>query len=96
MPARARTPPTALNQPLVSVNLESIRAPIAADLAALDEVIRRRLDSEVVLVRTIADYIIAAGGKRLRPALLLLTATGEMVRVTSGEITPGSHAEPGV
>jgi len=29
-------------------------------------------------------------------ALLLLTATGEMVRVTSGEITPGSHAEPGV
>jgi octaprenyl-diphosphate synthase len=28
----------------------------------------------VVLVRTIADYIIAAGGKRLRPALLLLAA----------------------
>lgn len=63
-----------MNQPLVPVSLESIRAPIAADLAALDEVIRRRLDSEVVLVRTIADYIIAAGGKRLRPALLLLTA----------------------
>ena len=63
-----------MNQPLVPVSLESIRAPIAADLAALDEVIRRRLDSEVVLVHTIADYIIAAGGKRLRPALLLLTA----------------------
>jgi BirA family biotin operon repressor/biotin-[acetyl-CoA-carboxylase] ligase len=29
-------------------------------------------------------------------ALLLRTATGEMVRVTSGEITPGSSAEPGV
>jgi len=29
-------------------------------------------------------------------ALLLLTAKGEMVRVTSGEITPGSGAEPGV
>jgi len=63
-----------VNQPLVPVSLESIRAPIAADLAALDEVIRRRLDSEVVLVHTIADYIIAAGGKRLRPALLLLAA----------------------
>ena len=29
-------------------------------------------------------------------ALLLRTANGEMVRVTSGEITPGSSAEPGV
>jgi octaprenyl-diphosphate synthase len=63
-----------VNQPLIPVTLESIRAPIAGDLQAVDEVIRRRLDSEVVLVRTIADYIIAAGGKRLRPALLLLAA----------------------
>ena len=29
-------------------------------------------------------------------ALLLRTNNGEMVRVTSGEITPGSGAEPGV
>ncbi|MBL0141739.1 MAG: polyprenyl synthetase family protein [Betaproteobacteria bacterium] len=56
------------------MNLDSIRAPIGADLVAVDAVIRRRLDSEVALVRTIADYIIAAGGKRLRPALLLLAA----------------------
>jgi len=56
------------------VSLESIRAPIADDLKAVDEVIRRSIDSEVVLVRTIADYIIEAGGKRLRPALLLLAA----------------------
>jgi octaprenyl-diphosphate synthase len=63
-----------LNLPQIPVSLESIRAPIAADLQAMDAVIRRRIDSEVVLVRTIADYIIAAGGKRLRPALLLLAA----------------------
>jgi octaprenyl-diphosphate synthase len=56
------------------VSLESIRSPIAADMAILDDVIRRRLDSEVVLVRTIAEYIIASGGKRLRPALVLLAA----------------------
>ena len=37
--------------------LESIRAPIEADLASVDTVIRRRLDSHVVLIRTIADYI---------------------------------------
>ena len=63
-----------MNLPQIPVSLESIRAPIAADLQAVDAVIRRRLDSEVVLVRTIADYILAAGGKRLRPALLLLAA----------------------
>jgi octaprenyl-diphosphate synthase len=46
--------------------------PIAPDMAEVDAVIRRRLDSDVVLIRTIADYIIGAGGKRLRPAVLLL------------------------
>src|SRR5688572_20857668 len=51
-----------------------IRAPIEEDLASVDAVIRRRLDSHVVLIRTIADYIVGAGGKRLRPALVLLTA----------------------
>jgi octaprenyl-diphosphate synthase len=63
-----------LNQTLSPVSLESIRAPIAADMQALDAVIRARLDSRVALVRTIAEYIIASGGKRLRPALLLLAA----------------------
>lgn len=36
--------------------------------------IRCRLDSDVVLVRTIAEYIIGSGGKRLRPVLVLLAA----------------------
>jgi octaprenyl-diphosphate synthase len=63
-----------MNHPLAPVSLESIRAPISADLTQVDEVIRRRLDSDVVLVRTVAQYIVAAGGKRLRPALLLLAA----------------------
>lgn len=43
-------------------------------MAAVDRVIRERLNSEVVLIRTIGDYIIGAGGKRLRPALVLLVA----------------------
>lgn len=43
-------------------------------MAAVDGVIRRRLDSDVLLVRQVAEYIIASGGKRLRPALLLLAA----------------------
>ncbi len=63
-----------MNHPVAPVSLESIRAPIAEDLAQVDAVIRRRLDSDVALIRTVAGYIVAAGGKRLRPALVLLAA----------------------
>jgi octaprenyl-diphosphate synthase len=45
---------------------------IADDMAGVDLVIARRLDSGVPLVRQVCSYIISAGGKRLRPALLLL------------------------
>jgi octaprenyl-diphosphate synthase len=48
---------------------------IATDLAAVDRVIRTRLRSEIVLINTVAEYIIGAGGKRLRPILLLLFAS---------------------
>lgn len=47
---------------------------IAADMAAVDAVIRARLHSDVVLVRQVAEYIIAGGGKRMRPALVLMVA----------------------
>jgi octaprenyl-diphosphate synthase len=43
-------------------------------MQAVDVVIRERLHSDVVLVRQVAEYIIQSGGKRLRPALVLLTA----------------------
>ena len=43
-------------------------------MRAVDAMIRRRLDSDVVLIRQVAEYIIASGGKRLRPAMLLLAA----------------------
>ena len=47
---------------------------IAADMEAVDRVIAQRLDSGVALVGTVSQYIISAGGKRIRPALLLLMA----------------------
>ncbi len=47
---------------------------IAADTDAVNRVIRRELHSEVPLVNQIADYIISAGGKRIRPTLVLLFA----------------------
>ncbi len=43
-------------------------------MIAVDAVIRARLNSDVVLIRTIGDYIIGAGGKRMRPAMLILVA----------------------
>ena len=46
---------------------------IAQDMHEVDLVIASRLDSGVPLVGQVSRYIIAAGGKRLRPALLLLT-----------------------
>ena len=48
------------------------RTLIADDMLAVDRVIRTRLHSDVVLIRQVAEYIITAGGKRLRPALTLL------------------------
>ena len=46
---------------------------VAPDMAMVDHVIAQRLDSGVPLVGEVARYIISAGGKRLRPVLLLLT-----------------------
>jgi len=56
------------------VTIEALREFIADDLRAVDQVIRDRLHSDVVLIRQIADYIIGGGGKRLRPVLLILAA----------------------
>lgn len=46
---------------------------VADDFAAVDAIIKKRLTSRVPLVEKIGDYIISAGGKRLRPLLVLLT-----------------------
>lgn len=43
-------------------------------MLSVDARIRRRLESDVVLIRQIAEHIIAGGGKRLRPALVFLAA----------------------
>ncbi|MGQ0749213.1 MAG: octaprenyl diphosphate synthase [Betaproteobacteria bacterium] len=56
------------------MTIEAIRTFIAADMEAVDRVIRSRLHSEVTLIRQVAEYIISGGGKRLRPALLILSA----------------------
>lgn len=47
---------------------------IAEDMRSVDETIHRELGSEIRRVAVVADYITSAGGKRMRPALVLLSA----------------------
>jgi len=56
------------------MDLKSVLAPVAGDMDRVDALIRARLSSEVALINQIGGYIIGAGGKRLRPALVLLSA----------------------
>lgn len=64
--------------------LSQILAPISLDFKALDELIRLRLASKVALIDQISSYIIQAGGKRVRPALLLLVSKS----LANGQETP--------
>jgi octaprenyl-diphosphate synthase len=66
-------------------NLEAVRACILKDIEAVNAVITSALHSEVPLVNQISHYIINSGGKRLRPALVLLAGG------LFGEVTPAHH-----
>ncbi len=48
--------------------------PIAPDMRAVEEIIHRELGSDIERVAEVADYITSAGGKRMRPALVILIA----------------------
>lgn len=70
--AATLSPPPAA--PQVAAADGSLQDFLAADMQAVDTVIAQQLHSSVPLVGQVAQYIIQAGGKRLRPALLLLTS----------------------
>ena len=67
-----------VESPRSALALPQIQSLAAEDMAAIDALIRRRLASDVVLINQIADHIVSAGGKRLRPMLVALAgrATG--------------------
>ena len=54
--------------------LAGLQALVRDDLARVDQVILSHIDSGVPLIPKLARHIIAGGGKRLRPALTLLSA----------------------
>ena len=54
--------------------LDPITQLLAPDMSVVDKIIRTRLHSDVALVGQVSEYIINSGGKRLRPALVVLSA----------------------
>ena len=56
------------------MDFNAVRALVADDLQATDQLILDALASDVVLINQIGHYMIASGGKRLRPVIVLLSA----------------------
>ncbi len=56
------------------MEIDEVHKLIKSDMDAVNDTIRRRLFSEVVLINQISHHIINSGGKRLRPVLVLLSA----------------------
>ncbi|MES1938946.1 octaprenyl-diphosphate synthase [Salinisphaera sp. T5B8] len=56
------------------MSIQPLLKPVDDDMRAVDALIRARLNSDVILINTLGEYIISSGGKRLRPALVLLAA----------------------
>ncbi len=54
--------------------LDSASALVAADIKTVNQLIRDELNSDIALINTLGEYIVQAGGKRLRPLILLLSA----------------------
>ncbi|MEE9331210.1 MAG: polyprenyl synthetase family protein [Methylophilaceae bacterium] len=56
------------------MTLKHIQSHISEDMQAVDAVIRESLRSQVTLINTIGEHITGSAGKRLRPALVLLSS----------------------
>lgn len=59
---------------LTVLPMQEIRSAVAAEFEQVNQLIVEQLHSDVDMVENIGHYIVDAGGKRLRPLLVLLTA----------------------
>ncbi len=92
-PAEARVAAGGESGPGSAAALESIRDLVRADLAGVDKAIRAGLKSIVPLVDQVAEHIIAGGGKRLRPLLVVLA--GRACGAAAGTAgAPGARSQP--
>lgn len=54
--------------------MESVLALIGDDLKGVERQFKKDLESNVPLIRKVGEYVLSSGGKRIRPAMLLLAA----------------------
>ncbi|MES2822676.1 MAG: polyprenyl synthetase family protein [Pseudomonadota bacterium] len=71
----------------------SFHAVVKEDFAAVNQLIIDRLYSDVALVKDIGHYLVEAGGKRLRPLMVLLTANALGLPQTNTANSPGQHID---
>ncbi len=64
----------AAQQPLETVSFDAVSNLARDDMQAVDRLISASLESDVALVSQVSRYILASGGKRLRPLIVLLAA----------------------
>ena len=57
-----------------TIDISSVISLVAEDMSVVNRTISNNLDSDVALINQLGAYIVQAGGKRLRPVALLLTA----------------------
>jgi octaprenyl-diphosphate synthase len=74
MQAAENNAETASGQPANLPGFEDVKALAADDMKGVDALIRNSLQSDVLLVSQVAEYIVTSGGKRLRPLIVLLAA----------------------
>src|SRR5262245_50872428 len=73
--------------------LETLYAPISAELAEVETLLKQELRSDYPFVDELVRYGCMLGGKRLRPALLLLTVKAVGGRITREHITLAAVVE---
>lgn len=78
------TPETRSRLPEPTVPLEDIFAEIQDELELVEKIIREKVESKLALVESSSRYIYRSGGKRVRPALLLLAAKACSYQGTQG------------
>ncbi len=66
--------PSEVMQQATATQYDDVRELVRPEMHQVDGCIRRYLQSDVVLINQVAEYIIGSGGKRLRPVIHLLSA----------------------
>src|SRR5262245_16475956 len=86
--------PAAPSRPAAALpELQTLYAPVAAELAEVEAVLKSELRSDYPFVDELVRYGCLLGGKRMRPALLLLTAKAVSGRITREHITLAAVVE---